>query len=76
MELVAKEHANAPGREWKPITDTYLQGAAFTSLSTSPEREGTGSGVSIEDVAPPKPAAKGKGGKSMAEGHKAIERAK
>jgi hypothetical protein len=78
MELMAQEHMNAPGREWKPITDTYMQGAAFATLAAGPVMDAPGSGVSIEDVAPAKPksGAKEKAGKSMAEGHKADERAK
>jgi hypothetical protein len=30
MELVVKEHENIPGAPYRPITDTYLQGAAFS----------------------------------------------
>ncbi len=82
MELVAQEHMNTSGREWKPITDTYLQGAAFATLAASPEREGAGSGVYIEDVdtgkekKAAKEASKERETKPMAEGHKATERAK
>ena len=76
MELIAQEHMNAPGREWKPITDTYLQGAAFATLAASPEREGAGSGVSIEDAPAPAKEKKAKAATPMAEGHKATERAK
>ncbi len=49
MELVAQDHQNVPGREWKPITDTYLQGAAFQSPKLSEESTGP-AGISIENA--------------------------
>lgn len=46
MELLVNEHANTPGSEWKPITDTYLEGTAFsarlkTEYNSTPETEST-----------------------------------
>lgn len=34
MELVVKEHENVAGAPWRPITETYLQGAAFNESMT------------------------------------------
>jgi hypothetical protein len=48
MELIAQEHQNAPGRKYVPITDTYLEGAAFTSPKAASKKEGPSSGISIE----------------------------
>lgn len=39
MELVAREHQDRPGREWVPITDTYLEGAAFAAPASAPAPE-------------------------------------
>ncbi|MDB5048680.1 MAG: hypothetical protein JWO30_1751 [Fibrobacteres bacterium] len=83
MELIAKEHQNSQGREWKPITDTYLEGAPFAALAASKEKEGPSSGISIDEVEAPKakkgakpaPAAKVKAAPA-AEGQKAEERVK
>jgi hypothetical protein len=38
MELVVKEHENTAGLAYRPITDTYLQGAAFSQpmIQTAP----------------------------------------
>jgi hypothetical protein len=66
MELVAKEHENASGREWKPITDIYLEGAAFAAAPAA-AKETPASGISIDEAeapearsgAKPAPAAKG-----------------
>jgi hypothetical protein len=51
MELVAQEHQGKPGKEWKPITDLYLEGAAFTASSapaTAPAAEDNG--INIESA--------------------------
>jgi hypothetical protein len=66
IELIAQEHQGKPGKEWVPITDTYLQGAAFTA-SAAPAEEGNG--ISVENApethrgAKPAPAAKAPAGK-------------
>lgn len=80
MELIAQEHQNSAGREWKPITDIYLQGAAFAAPAPSAAKEGPASGISIDEVEAPKANKAEKAGKPgkthAAEGHKAEERAK
>lgn len=43
MELVVDDHKNSPGADWKPITDTYVQGSAFASSTV---KEFTNSGES------------------------------
>jgi hypothetical protein len=32
MEKIVEEHRNSSGRDWTPITDIYLQGAAFKEI--------------------------------------------
>ncbi|HKP96650.1 MAG TPA: hypothetical protein VJ385_12905 [Fibrobacteria bacterium] len=76
MEQIAKEHRNSTGREWKPITDTYLQGAAFSAQAAAPANEGPSSGISIDEVEAPKAEPASKEKHHAAEGHKAEERAK
>lgn len=62
MELLAQEHQGKPGREWVPITDTYLEGAAFAA-SAAPAAEDNG--IQVENApearrgAKPAPAAHG-----------------
>lgn len=53
MELIVQEHQNAPGRDWKPITDIYLQGAAFEAKVPTEAKSGA-SGISIESAPEPK----------------------
>jgi hypothetical protein len=55
MELIAQEHQNVAGKEWKPITDTYLEGAPFKSPKLSGVAEAPASGISIEETAEAKP---------------------
>lgn len=51
MELMAKEHQDSKGREWTPVTDTYLINAAFDAGSAqTPEKSSTG--ISIESASP------------------------
>jgi hypothetical protein len=52
MELIAQENQNKTGREWKPITDTYMEGAAFKSPKLNPDEAPAG-GISIEDEPAP-----------------------
>jgi hypothetical protein len=77
MELIAKEHENASGREWKPITDTYLQGAAFAAAPAA-AKESPASGISIDEAEAPKaeakPAHAGKEKSAAAKGHKAEKK--
>ncbi|MDB5102449.1 MAG: hypothetical protein JWP91_138 [Fibrobacteres bacterium] len=61
MELIAQEHQNKPGLAYKPITDTYLQGAAFEVPALAATNEGTEGGISIETA--PEPNAPTKGAK-------------
>ncbi|MEO6095615.1 MAG: hypothetical protein ABIW76_08025 [Fibrobacteria bacterium] len=56
MELIAQEHQNVPGKEWKPITDTYLEGAPFKSQKLVNETESPEVGISIEETSAEKPA--------------------
>ena len=57
MELVVEEHRNVPGRDWKPITDIYMQGAAFAAppASVPPAAAAPGKqvsdGISIQEAA-------------------------
>ena len=66
MELVAQEHQGKPGREWVPITDTYLENAAFAAAAPAEE----GNGIQVENApearrgAKPAPAAHGPSGKA------------
>jgi hypothetical protein len=82
MELIAKEHQNSTGRAWKPITDIYLQGAAFAAPSAgeakvaAEAKEEPASGISIDEAEPPKadPAVQKKD--QSAESNNAVEGAK
>jgi hypothetical protein len=47
MELVAQEHQGKPGREWVPITDTYLEGAAFVAAPASAKED---NGIQVENA--------------------------
>lgn len=49
MELIAQENQNSKGQAWKPITDTYLEGAAFTAPSAA--ADGQDSGIPIDSAA-------------------------
>ena len=40
MELIVQENQNKPGKEWVPVTDTYLEGAAFKSAPKSVDASG------------------------------------
>jgi hypothetical protein len=66
MELIAQEHQGKPGKEWVPITDTYLEGAAFAA-SAAPAAEDNG--ISVENApeerrgAKPAPSAEAPAGK-------------
>jgi hypothetical protein len=68
MELVAQEHQGKPGKEWVPITDTYLEGAAFAAAAAAPAAEDNG--IQVGDVpearrgAKPAPSAKAPTGKA------------
>lgn len=55
MELVAQEHQGKPGREWVPITDTYLEGAAFAAASAPAPED---NGIQVENAPEVKPSAK------------------
>lgn len=68
MELIAQEHQNVPGREWKPITDTYMEGAAFKSPKLVKEAEAPAAGISIEETAEAKPAHEAKAGAEKVKG--------
>lgn len=62
MELIAQEHQGKPGREWTPITDTYLEGAAFAAAAAPAAED---NGIQVENApearrgAKPAPAARG-----------------
>ena len=66
MELIAQEHQGKPGKEWVPITDTYLEGAAFAA---SPAPAAEDNGISVENApeerrgAKPAPSAEAPAGK-------------
>lgn len=66
MELIAQEHQGKGGKDWTPITDTYLEGAAFKA-SAAPASEDNG--IQVENApeerrgAKPAPAAKAPAGK-------------
>ncbi len=68
MELVAQEHQGKPGKEWVPITDTYLEGAAFTAAAAAPAVEDNGIQVGDAPAArrgsKPAPSAKAPTGKA------------
>ncbi len=61
MEVVVAEHANSTGKDWKPITDIYMEGAAAASLSASmadskmSANVENASGISIEEATDSKP---------------------
>lgn len=48
MEMIAQEQANSTGKDWKPITDTYLEGAAFQAAAAPASGKAQESGISIE----------------------------
>lgn len=50
MELYARENAGKAGREWVPITDTYLEGAAFAVPASAANAEAD-AGISVEPAA-------------------------
>jgi hypothetical protein len=49
MELVVAEHQNVDGREWKPITDTYMANTVFAAPAAEASKA-TSSDISIESV--------------------------
>gem|GEM_PF-3991416 len=51
MELLAKENQDSQGREWTPITDTYLINAAF-GAAPAQNLEDPSTGISIESASP------------------------
>ena len=68
MELVAQEHQGKPGREWVPITDTYLEGAAFAAAGPAASAAAEdNNGIQVENApethrgAKPAPPAKATG---------------
>jgi len=63
MELVAQEHQGKPGREWVPITDTYLEGAAFVA-APAPAKEDNG--IQVENAPEAKPVRHKAAGKPAA----------
>ncbi|GEM_PF-665795 len=70
MELVVQEHQNTPGREWKPITDIYLEGAAFAAKGPAVAAQAPSSGISIESIPEtPKAETKKTGTKKTKENH-------
>jgi hypothetical protein len=49
MELIVQENQNKPGKAWTPVTDRYMEGAAFKSEARfAPVSEAAASGISIE----------------------------
>lgn len=66
MELVAQEHQGKPGREWVPITDTYLEGAAFAAAPAVGQED---NGIQVENAPEEKRAkpASRKAGKAKTE---------
>lgn len=50
MELYAQENAGKPGKEWVPITDTYLEGAAFAVPASAVKAEAE-AGIKVEPAA-------------------------
>ena len=65
MELIAQENLNKTGKAWTPITDTYLEGAAFKT-EAAPAAD-AGNDIKVEDAKPAK--AEGHGHSEMATGH-------
>jgi hypothetical protein len=68
MELIAQEHRGQAGRAWVPITDSYLEGAAFAMPAAATAKPNPapaaleGNGIKVEDApvkAPAKPAESG-----------------
>ena len=54
MELIVKENQDKPGKEWVPVTDTYLEGAAFKSEPKPvSEVESPAAGIQLENAAAP-----------------------
>ncbi|MBW8888263.1 MAG: hypothetical protein JF616_10950 [Fibrobacteres bacterium] len=58
MELVAQEHQGKPGREWVPITDTYLEGAAFAAAAAASAPAAEDNGIQVENAPEVKKSAK------------------
>lgn len=56
MELMAQEHQAKGGREWVPITDTYLEGAAFAAAAAAPAEKDNG--IKVDDAPAEHAAAK------------------
>lgn len=54
MELIVKENQNKPGKAWTPITDTYLEGAAFKSEKIQDsDVESPAAGIQLENASTP-----------------------
>jgi hypothetical protein len=52
MALIVQENQNKPGKEWVPVTDTYLEGAAFKSEPKPvSEVETPAAGIQLENAA-------------------------
>ncbi len=60
MELMAQENQGKTGKAWTPITDTYLQGAAFKADAAPAAQD---NGIKVEESAA-KDAKDAKGAKS------------
>ncbi len=56
MELIAQEHQGKPGREWSPITEIYLENAAFAAASAAPAEPDNG--IKVDDAPGERQAAK------------------
>jgi hypothetical protein len=78
MELMAQEHQGKPGREWAPITDLYLEGAAFAAKASVPAA--ADNGIQVGDApedrrgAKPAPAAKTPSGKAAQPAQNSAEK--
>ncbi len=53
MNLLVQENQKVAGADWKPITDIYMEGAAFKSPPIVEVKENN-SGISIDEVPPKK----------------------
>lgn len=52
MELIVQENQDKPGKEWVPVTDTYLEGAAFkTEPRPVTDVEIPATGIQVENAA-------------------------
>jgi hypothetical protein len=81
MELMAQEHQGKAGREWAPITDIYLEGAAFAAATgaaagSAEADDGIQVGDAPEDRkgAKPAPSAKAPTGKAAQPAQNSAEK--